>query len=457
MKKIIKNYSLAIITSTILGLIFTPILTWNYSDLIIEKYLLIVTAINLLGLILPLGLDEAIIFFYNKEDKNKSIIECAFPGLLLIILVSPAIGFFLIQKLDLSAWQAGLIIVTLVFYHINRFASLVNRMMFDHVWFPINTIVIKIIPVVIILVSVLLGQNTSINFLLFGLLCTAISTSVIYIRYLVANTDLLQHHFCLSARNIMEKLKYGVPLQLAILANWAILNTDKPFLAIFSDSFNVSCLAIIGAVGSLGMVIQSMFSTIWMPYGMASAIENEVGFKENAKKILEIQKRVSWILVSLSLIFSPLVIKFFPEKFQDIFYVIPLTLLPPIIYSSSEVINIIFNIKHKQNLLFYITIFGLSLNVLINYLYSSNGYIVTVSSIAISYVFIYVAKLVFIKGKMPGIALSEFVNILAMALLCAAYLYYSRTSYLALSILSLLIIFYQARKLFIWRGLAWRF
>ena len=130
------HFALGPLSSALISLILIPAMAWMYSVEDIGRYGLLQVIVSLLAMVMTLGLDQAYVREYHEANNRKAlIIECLFPGMILLFLTAALAWYFqYIELLTTSLFEyesrslSYLVVVCALLMYISRFLGLILRM-----------------------------------------------------------------------------------------------------------------------------------------------------------------------------------------------------------------------------------------------------------------------------------------------------------------------------------------
>ncbi|WP_188013871.1 oligosaccharide flippase family protein [Photobacterium damselae] len=370
-KKIIQ-FAIGLIGSAIVNLITLPIMTWYLPQEIIGKLSLLTVITGFVVTIFSLGLDQAYIREYHyKSNKVKLFYSTFVPGLVFLLTISIIIIILRSQfstyiNYELNGYFYFIIIAIFAFSLLNRFLSLIFRMEEKGILYSLSLAIPKLMFLILIYTYI---KNFNVDFfdlITLQLFSISIMTmlSVLLLRKSIAPVDISK------ATVILSYFKYSFPLMFGSIAYWGLISIDRLFIAKLSDYNELAIFSIAMSFAGAANLIQSIFSTIWVPtvYKWAKEINNIAICKRKIENVNIVTCIITVIVTSFSCGFSWVVDYLIPLDYTTVKYVIPCCMIPSLYYVVSETTVTGINISKKTRYSMLSSFIALGINIIGNYM-----------------------------------------------------------------------------------------
>lgn len=337
------------------------------------------TIITLAVVVVSLGLDQSYVREYHEcNNKLELAWICFLPSLVLVmfvvlgLLIWPdwLVGYFYEgETTELETYFfVFLLSVSLIVMVAERYFSVFIRMAENGWAFFISRVLPKFFFLLVVFfigfAKTLNSASLEFNYLILNqVLAWLVGVLVMFyfVRSIFGNTGVL----CFSFARLRTLLVFGLPLVLSGLIFWLFSLTDRLMLAKYASLSDLGVYAMAINIAGVGALLQQVFSTLWHPI-----IYKKISIDADNLDIEVVMRTVSavcFFVVCLVAIFAPLLVRFLPEQYDDIKYILAACMLPPIFILQSEVTGIGISIKKRTVLLVFITAAALLVNVFLNY------------------------------------------------------------------------------------------
>lgn len=372
-------FSIGPIGNAVLGIIALPILAWLFTQEDIARYSLLHLVIGLSVLLCSLGLDQAYVRnFHESKDKATLFFTAVTPGIIGLILLSFLFFRFSesITELIFSTTSKSItiyLVVSVFAAFIARFLSLILRMEEKAVQYSFSQLLPKTVLLLIVGILLITGSQQD-----FTSLVLAHAISLILVILFLAIS--IRHYFIFKLKkpnilSLQQMLSYGFPLIFSGLAFWGLTAIDKFFIKWLSSLQELSIYAVAMSFARAGIVLQTIFSTVWAPIVFKWAAQNK-----NMDKIHEISDlMIGLITIAFCIagLLSGFITYFLPDTYKGVDLLIPACLGFPLFYSLSEATGIGIAITKKSKFNLFTSLLALFINVLLNFylipLYGAKG------------------------------------------------------------------------------------
>lgn len=338
--------------SALLGFLSVPLMTWSLSDALISQFgIFQYSTMGILTLVL-LGLDQA--FLRNAfivDDHSVLLKKCIIPvvlALFLLVVIYQAV-FFFIPSLNYFYTTGLLVFFNVFMLAIQRFSVQKARASGHGVYYFFSEIILKI-PLILFLTYLCLDKSESLKMssVLFSFVVLGAVLSATYIvimhRQLWCSVFALTRK-CESNPSTTNLVKFGLPLGIAGLLYWCILNSTL-FVSNYSlKNEQTAVLVVAISLSNIAVIGQTIFSMIWLPKI----------YRESAEKNeqLDITRYTRFAIFIASIFFVIVVFSLYIISFivgdsysKSAQYAVALSVLP-ILYIVSEVTYIGVLLKNK--------------------------------------------------------------------------------------------------------------
>ncbi|WP_286966037.1 MULTISPECIES: lipopolysaccharide biosynthesis protein [Acinetobacter] len=369
--KKIAGFAIGPIGGAFLGFITLPITAWFFSAEDIGRIALLQIVVAFSTMLFGLGLDQAYVREYHEKEK-KSVLwkNCAFPGLLLLVVTSV---FFIVNPYLISEWlfsiesifTSFLVILILVCNYLIRFFSLILRMQEKGFLFSMSQIWPKLFNILILLFFVVfIYQREFINLLLALALSNLIACLIF--AWNTHETWLKFEGVFIELKELKKLLTFGAPLIIGGLAYWGLNSLDRMFLRVYSDFEQLGIYSLAISFAGFAIIVQSIFSTVWAPI-----VYKWVKNNENLDKVYDVAGFILIIIVFIFSsvgLFSDIISMILPEKYNLVQYIVLPALAAPLLYTLSEATCVGIGISRKSYLSLYASLGALFSAIILNFL-----------------------------------------------------------------------------------------
>lgn len=372
LKKFI-SFSFGGYISLIIGFFTVPIITRIVSPEDFGIYSLFILVLNILSIATILGLDHGFVRYYYdflENEKGELLDICLKIPIIIfsivtifILIFSKKISNFIFQKNELIL--IFLLIITYFISLINRYSLLLIRMEQKGKLYSFFQILNQILNFIFILVFFNRGI---LNFksILYAYILSLSSLTLISIIL----ERKIWFSFFLKKNNKIKKneiWKYSYPFILTAALTWIFQSSDKIVIKYFSDMKELGLYAAAFKIVALLNVIQTGFTTFWLPVAYKKYTEDS----EDLEFFEKIHGYISLVMFGMALVVlmsKDLIILLLGEKFRTASSIMPCLVLMPIMYTISETTVLGINFKKKTKYHMNISVVVAVLNILGNLL-----------------------------------------------------------------------------------------
>lgn len=392
----ILGFAVGPIGAAILGLVTVPLMAWSFMPEDIGRINLFNFIISFGLLFFVLGLDVAYVREYHSS-QNKLVLfkTCFIPGFLLLLFFC-FVGYFYFSKI--GGWLLGvddkfiylIICFCLIVNYISRFLSLILRLEERGFSYSLSQISSKILQVFLLLCFVFfIHENNFLTLLLINAVCLLFaffiylwSTKSIWILVLKVKMDLML---------LKSLLKFGFPLIFSGLAYWGLSASSSFMLSKYSSFEELGIYSVAGSFASVAAIFQSIVTIIWGPTFFKWM---QQGIDMRKMEIIHSQALTVVCFIFAGVGSLSWVIDFLlPVHYDDVKYLVLCSIIPPLLYTLSEITGIGIAASKKTIYLVWVSLFALVVNLLCNYflipLLGAKGAVI---SNAIAYTFLFILR-----------------------------------------------------------------
>ncbi|KUM52858.1 polysaccharide biosynthesis protein [Rheinheimera sp. EpRS3] len=325
--------------------------------------------VSLALLICMLGLDQAYVrHYYETEDKPALLKACLWPGLILLLILAICCAVF---AEDISLLMYGedagtyfwITLYCVITAFISRFLSLILRMQERGLAYSMSQIIPKL--VMLSAVGIIIFTGIAREFLALQLAFLA-STSTVLIVYAWNTRKEWQSAFRSKPDSDYTKqlLSFGAPLVFSGVIYWGLMATSTVTLRFYAPLSELGLYSVTASFAAAASIFQSVFSVIWAPTVYKWHAEGA-----DMGKVHAVSKQVLMavcVICALCGIFSWLTDYLLPEGYSSVKYLILCALIPPLMYTLSEVTCVGIGITKRTGLTIWITLVAFLVNVLLS-------------------------------------------------------------------------------------------
>lgn len=392
--KNILGFSLGPVISSLLGFITVPVLAWFFSIEDVGKISMLNTIISFGVVFFCLGGDQVYIREYHDCNNKVGLFkESIFPSSIFFLVVFIVCFYFSDDFLSLFLNEKGytLFVVLCVFFQcVNRYFSLILRMNGMGALFSLSQILQKSIFVIIILIAILISSERSFSIIFYSLFFSSFISSI-YVVFITRKMNRCYFSSQINILNLKRNLYYGLPFVPAGIAYWGLTGIDKIFLKEFSGLNELGLYSVSLSFASVATIFQSVFSIIWAPtvYKWKSKGEG----LDKIPNILNVVTIIVFVIFCIVGAFSWISIYLLPKEYGNVQYMLITCMVPPLLYTLSEVTVVGIGITKKSYWNLIISLLAFFFNLILTYilvpLYGASGAAV---STALSFLLFFILR-----------------------------------------------------------------
>lgn len=367
--KQLRDFAGGPLVGALISVVTVPVITRLVSPTEFGKSSLFTLAQTVFSLIAFLGLDQAFVRYYNEKDidrkkllKNCLILPCAFCVLLIVVILvfHKSLSVFLFGQNEPTIMVAlCFLLPSLV---INRFAMLLIRMDLRGKLYSLLNVVTQVVGFSVLLFFLIVYEKSFRSIVFATIISSLINTmlSVVVTRnYWDVSLGLVDKDL------LYTLLSFGLPLVPATLLSWLLNSFDKIGLRSWSSFEELGLYAAAFKVVSILSIIQSVFTTTWIPVAYE--------WHEKNTETKEFDRVSSVVLSCMSLafacviVFRNVILMLLGPEYRNTSSTFVFLLFVPVLYTVSETttLGIAFSKKTVYNL--YVSIITAVFNLIGNY------------------------------------------------------------------------------------------
>lgn len=370
--KSIIGFAAGPIVSAALGILITPVMAWIFSPEDIGRLNIFQVSLSFLLLLTVLGLDQAYVREYHEsKERPRLLLTCFLPGFVLLLFVALAALPFASEISNLlfdskDPWIIFIFLFAAVINYLSRFLSLILRMQ-ERGWaFSLSQIAPKVLQLILFLS--LAYSTLDRNFINIAAITTISICSVTLLYGWNA-----RHEWTAAIKKsiqtdeVKKLFQFGIPLIFSGLAYWGLTATSTFALRTFSTLEQLAVYSLANNFAGAAFIFQSVFTVIWAPtvYKWLSQDVDMKVIDEVAQQALA----VACLIVALSGTFSWICDYLLPPQYSEVKYILICMLLPPLLYTLSEITCVGIAIKRRSIYSLWITSAALITNIFLNYFF----------------------------------------------------------------------------------------
>ena len=423
----------------LVGVLTTPIITRLVDPVEYGKLSIFNLYVSLAVIVLCLGLDQALIrFYYKQEDlsyRSSLLKKCV----ILPLLVTLSISFLFIvlcsTNIIIFEFDTTICIVLcicVIFQLLNRFSFLVVRLDYSSKTYSVLHILHKVSYVVFAILLLYLIDGNDLFLLAFS---TTASVAVVTIAGIVIKRSIwfgrIDNKYSISTKDL---ICFGAPFILSMGIAVLFQGIDKIAINYFCDYSEVGIYASAMSLVHIFSILQSTFNSLWTPM----ATEN---YEKNPEDRTFYQKGNAYITIlmfafGLCLILCKDVFAILlGEKYREAAYILPCLAFNPIMYTISESTVNGINFAKKSHLHIWTSVIACVVNIVGNIIlvpdFGGRGAAI---STGLAYIVFYTMRTMLSKKYFPvNYKLCRFYIITVVTFLYALY-----NTFFAFDIISIL-------------------
>ena len=369
--KNILQYAIGPLGAAAIGFIVLPLMTWLYTVDDVANYALFQVVVSVSLLACSLGLDQGYVReYYECKSKSALFLLVTLSSVLVFILIAIA-SLYYSDRVTYTLFDTEsksilyILLITIFLNILVRYFSLILRMEGKALSYSLAQVFPKLFFLLILLLfgwfgfskgfKDLLIANLMSVFLVFVLVSTSVS------KFWVFN---LKER--LTEPDVLRLARYSLPLLFSSLAFWGLTGADRVYLKLMSNAYELANYSVAVSFATVGVLLQSVFSTVWAPQ-----VYKWISEGGNEQKIEEVTTLITFLVLllwCLTGIFSWTLTSLIPSDYNQVVFLIVPSIAYPLLYTLSECTSIGLNVKRKTNHIFIISMICLLLNCALNFL-----------------------------------------------------------------------------------------
>jgi O-antigen/teichoic acid export membrane protein len=367
--KQLKDFAGGPIIGVFVSLFTVPLVTRLVSPEEFGKSALFTLLQTLFSLLALFGLDQSYVRYFNsKEYKDKELLFNAIVLPLVITFVS-IIGIIFFQK-PLSYWMFGSFEKLIILYFcpflislvVYRFAMLIIRMELRGKLYSTLSVAAQVINFFILLLFLLLYER-SFKSIIYAAITGGLVNTVISVWFCREKWDFKLSYY---NRNLINKLlQFGLPLVPATALTWILNSFDKVGLKQWSTYEQLGLYSAAFKIASLLGVLQTIFTTAWIPVAYKWYEDNEDTGK--FKQVNAFVLAAFCLVFSLIVLFRNIIIMFLGSEYRDASMIMIYLLFVPFMYTLTSAVAIGIDLKKKTIYNALAVFISVIVNIISNY------------------------------------------------------------------------------------------
>lgn len=433
--KSIIGFAAGPIVSAVLGLVITPVMAWIFTPEDIGRLNIFQVSLTFLLLLTVLGLDQAYVREYHEcKARPRLLLTCFLPGFLLLFFIALTAIPFASEISDFlfdnkNPWIIFIFLFAAVINYLSRFLSLILRMQ-ERGWaFSLSQIGPKVLQ--LILVLAIAYSTLDKNFITLAAVTTiSIFFATLFYSWNSRHELIAAMKVTIQANELKQLFQFGFPLIFSGLAYWGLTATSTFALRTFSNLEQLAIYSLSNNFAGAAFIFQSIFTVVWAPtvYKWLSEDVDMKVIDKVAQQALAVVCAVVTLLGSFSWICDYLL----PPQYSEVKYILVCMLLPPLLYTLSEITCVGIAIQRRTIYSLWITLAAFVANLCLSYfLVPRYGAAGAAAANATAFTVFFVARTeisILLWRKIPRKRLYIFIFILAFLSIlnanCASFLNY---------------------------------
>lgn len=412
----------------IIGVISTPIITRLFSPEDFAKASMFNLAINILMIFVMVSTDQAYVrFFYEEEEKKRKYLLKNTLKLPLLAFVITGFFIFLFKE-RISIFLFGkeydkviyLLIISIIIYIINRFATMVIRMEQRGKIYSILQICLKLFELIGVLLFVkIFGDNF--KSLIYARVLTMLLVALAAIYYGINHWNFFKKENDVK-HSVKDIIKFSSPLIMTGMINWLFQSFDRFAIKEWSTMKELGIYVAAFRIAAILVIVQGSFTTFWTPvsYERYEKNSNDTYFFSKINRIITI----AMMLIAVgTIMFKDVIALLLGADYRNASMIMPFLVLMPVMYTISETTVIGINFKKKVKCHLLISIICCITNISGNYflvpIYGGKGAAI---STGLSYIIFFSLRTYFsLKYYKVNYELKKFALYTALVVMYALY------------------------------------
>jgi O-antigen/teichoic acid export membrane protein len=312
--------------------------------------------------ILLLGIDQSFVRFFNEagsNNKEKLLINSTAPIAVAIVISIFGIEIFREQlsMLFFSTTENAFIVDTLSFVLvvgcINRFALLILRMQNRAIAYSAVQVVLSASNLAVTILFVVLYSKTFISVILgFTLSQIFAMLLAVYLEWGLWK-KVITRRAKIDTKYVRELLAYGIPFIPTLAFDWIFQSSDRTFLRIYSTFTEIGIYATASRVASALNILQTSFSTFWIPFVFERFAKNE-NDKSFYPHIFNVLTGAFLVAIQIAIAVKEFIPYLLPVSYHNSVTIFTPLLFVPMFYALSDITSVGINLRRRTIFHFYV-------------------------------------------------------------------------------------------------------
>jgi O-antigen/teichoic acid export membrane protein len=362
--KIFLKFSVGTWINAIISVVSIPVITWFIDPAEVGKATIFTISYNLLVNILLLGVDQSFVRFFNESlsnDKTKLLINSVAPTAIAIVISISGIEIFR-EHLSVIFFSSSeytfivdLLSIVLAVGCVNRYALLILRMQNKAIAYSAVQVVLSSSNLIITILLVIFYSKTFLSVVI------GFTASQVFAMLLAVSLELnLWKKVIVSAaqldkKYIKELLVYGIPFIPTLAFDWIFQSSDRTILRIYSTFTEIGIYATASRVASALNILQTSFSTFWIPFVFERFAKNE-NDKSFYPQIFNAVAGAFLLAIQAAIASKELIPYILPKSYHGSITIFTPLLFVPMFYALSDITSVGINLRRKTIYHFYVLI-----------------------------------------------------------------------------------------------------
>ncbi|MEO8471019.1 MAG: oligosaccharide flippase family protein [Chryseolinea sp.] len=362
--KIFLKFSFGTWINAIISLVSIPVITWFIEPAEIGKATIFTISYNLLLNVLLLGIDQSFVRFFNEseaKDKTKLLINAAVPTALAIVtsvlaieILRNSLSIFFFSNNE-YAFIIDLLSFVLIVGCINRYALLVLRMQNKAIAYSAVNVLLSLSNLVVTILSIVFFSKTFISVVIGFTVSQFVAMLLAVFLELNLWKKVMAARVQIDKRYMQQLLAYGIPFVPTLAFDWIFQSSDRTFLRIYSTFTEIGIYATASRVASALNILQTSFSTFWIPFVFERFARNE-NDKSFYRHIFNVVTGAFLLAIQIAIASKDLIQFVLPKNYHESIVIFTPLLFVPMFYALSDITSVGINLKRKTIFHFYVLI-----------------------------------------------------------------------------------------------------
>lgn len=358
-----------------ISFLLAPISTFLLSPAEYGKYALFMLLQTFLTYFFTLGMDQALVRFYNENINNpvRLLMNCMVPvlfsfaaGLSLLLLFNREVNLFINQQ-AMPDWN-----LAFKLGYTSLFASLGNlglsflRMQKAALKFSSLQIAISIINYSVFFSYLIFVEREFHAFVIASMVSLSIQSIILYGMLIKVHQS--WGIFTIDRPILKQALLFGLPFVPTFFLDYLFTNSDRFFLNYLGGVVDLGIYSLAVRISYAFTILQSGFQLYWVPYSMERFHKNEMD-KSFYNRVFSIINIVFLVIITISITGKDLLKLIIAPEFYPVITFFPFLLFVPYFFTLSEVTFVGINYKNKTQYHLYINSITLFFNIVFAFLF----------------------------------------------------------------------------------------